>query len=215
MYVLEQVYSKHFQDKSLEQAPTTPGMKYRHYSPDAPVILIDPAGWRDCEGGSTSAGSTGSTGSSGSSGYTVVDGDLMAEAVRRSALSEVRQLVVSLGASGGRVALLRTTAVLGTVVGLVPVDNKTTDNGDDGTSGFSTMSRGNSASVSSSSVEVVEVVLGCRGDSESVAREMFSALRRMDELRVAAIVVEGVAEEGAGMAVMNRLRKAASRLVPL
>ena len=205
------MYSKHFQDKSLEQAPTTPGMKYRHYSPDAPVILIDPAGWRDCEGGSRS---TGSTGSSGSSGYTIVDGDLMAEAVRTSALSEVRQLVASLGASGGRVALLRTTAALGTVVGLVSCDN-TADGDDDGTSGVSTASRGTSVSVSSSSVEVVEFVLGCRGDSESVARELFSALRGMDELRVAAIVVEGVAEEGAGMAVMNRLRKAASRVVTL
>lgn len=36
-----QVYRKHFVDKELEMAPTTPGMKYRHYSPEAMVILID------------------------------------------------------------------------------------------------------------------------------------------------------------------------------
>ncbi|GFH06612.1 YrdC-like domain-containing protein [Haematococcus lacustris] len=29
------VYSKDLHDAALEQAPTTPGMKYRHYSPTA------------------------------------------------------------------------------------------------------------------------------------------------------------------------------------
>jgi len=36
-----QVYRRDFVDKKLEQVPTTPGMKYRHYSPDASVILIE------------------------------------------------------------------------------------------------------------------------------------------------------------------------------
>jgi len=36
-----QVYRRDFVDKKLEQVPTTPGMKYRHYSPDAEVILIE------------------------------------------------------------------------------------------------------------------------------------------------------------------------------
>ncbi|ORX61063.1 hypothetical protein BCR36DRAFT_579126, partial [Piromyces finnis] len=36
-----QVYRRDFIDKKLEQVPTTPGMKYRHYSPDAEVILIE------------------------------------------------------------------------------------------------------------------------------------------------------------------------------
>ncbi|CAG8496858.1 13224_t:CDS:2 [Ambispora gerdemannii] len=35
------VYKKDFVDENLERAPSTPGMKYKHYSPDAKVILID------------------------------------------------------------------------------------------------------------------------------------------------------------------------------
>jgi L-threonylcarbamoyladenylate synthase len=34
------VHQRDFTDASLEQAPTTPGMKYRHYSPSVPVILL-------------------------------------------------------------------------------------------------------------------------------------------------------------------------------
>jgi L-threonylcarbamoyladenylate synthase len=34
------VYRRHYQDEIMEQAPTTPGMKYRHYSPSVPVILL-------------------------------------------------------------------------------------------------------------------------------------------------------------------------------
>ncbi|RKP35326.1 DHBP synthase RibB-like alpha/beta domain-containing protein [Dimargaris cristalligena] len=36
-----QVYRKNFTDHRLEAAPTTPGMKYRHYSPRAQVILFE------------------------------------------------------------------------------------------------------------------------------------------------------------------------------
>jgi L-threonylcarbamoyladenylate synthase len=35
------VYQRDFVDPELELIPTTPGMKYRHYSPDAEVILVD------------------------------------------------------------------------------------------------------------------------------------------------------------------------------
>ncbi|GBE79421.1 Threonylcarbamoyl-AMP synthase [Sparassis crispa] len=34
------VHRRDFQDAEVEQAPTTPGMKYRHYSPTVPVILL-------------------------------------------------------------------------------------------------------------------------------------------------------------------------------
>ncbi|KAL0949780.1 hypothetical protein HGRIS_009819 [Hohenbuehelia grisea] len=34
------VHRRDFSDVSLEQAPTTPGMKYRHYSPSVPVTLL-------------------------------------------------------------------------------------------------------------------------------------------------------------------------------
>ena len=36
-------------DPSLEERPTTPGMKYRHYTPDAQVILVHPSAPLDFE----------------------------------------------------------------------------------------------------------------------------------------------------------------------
>jgi L-threonylcarbamoyladenylate synthase len=34
------VHRRDYSDEALEQAPTTPGMKYRHYSPSVPVTLL-------------------------------------------------------------------------------------------------------------------------------------------------------------------------------
>lgn len=34
------VHRRDYQDEAMEQAPTTPGMKYRHYSPSVPVTLL-------------------------------------------------------------------------------------------------------------------------------------------------------------------------------
>ncbi|ELU45821.1 YwlC protein [Rhizoctonia solani AG-1 IA] len=36
------VHQRDYADKTLENAPTTPGMKYRHYSPGVPVVLLVP-----------------------------------------------------------------------------------------------------------------------------------------------------------------------------
>jgi L-threonylcarbamoyladenylate synthase len=34
------VHRRDYRDEALEQAPTTPGMKYTHYAPSAPVTLV-------------------------------------------------------------------------------------------------------------------------------------------------------------------------------
>lgn len=52
---------------------------------------------------------------------------------------------------------------------------------------------------------------GRRGDPAAVAAELYTALRRFDELAVDVIIAEGIEDEGIGLAVMNRLRKAAGR----
>jgi L-threonylcarbamoyladenylate synthase len=52
-------------------------------------------------------------------------------------------------------------------------------------------------------------------EPEAVARELFKGLRALDELGLDAIVVEGIPEAREGAAVMNRLRKAAVRVVPV
>lgn len=169
-------------------------MKYRHYSPDALVILIDPACWRDRVNGTSSGGGA----------------ESLAEAVQRQARAEVQTLLLEAG--GGRVALLRTTAPPGTPSGLVAAASGLLKVGMDAGSG---QALDPDPSDLQQPPRVIEYVLGCLGDAGSVARELFAALRLADELGVAAIVVEGVAEEDEGMAVMNRLRKAASRLVQL
>lgn len=57
---------------------------------------------------------------------------------------------------------------------------------------------------------VGEVVLaGEREKPETVAAELYAALRRFNDLEVDLILAEGLEERGVGLAVMNRLRKAA------
>lgn len=60
-----------------------------------------------------------------------------------------------------------------------------------------------------------DLVVSCGSlrDPESTARELFAALRRFDEAGATCIFAEAFAEEGIGLAVMNRLRKAAANTV--
>lgn len=57
--------------------------------------------------------------------------------------------------------------------------------------------------------EAVILELGSRDKPASAARRLFRHLRECDRLRVDVILVEGLAPQGIGLAVMNRLRRAA------
>ncbi|HHU75416.1 MAG TPA: threonylcarbamoyl-AMP synthase [Firmicutes bacterium] len=59
----------------------------------------------------------------------------------------------------------------------------------------------------------VKVVLGSRSDPAAVARRLFYALRKLDFLGVDVIVAEGLEEKDLGKAIMNRLRKAALKIM--
>jgi L-threonylcarbamoyladenylate synthase len=52
--------------------------------------------------------------------------------------------------------------------------------------------------------------LGSRNNLAEVARNLFRLLREFDEEKVDLIIAEGVSSRGLGLAVMNRLRRAAS-----
>jgi len=52
--------------------------------------------------------------------------------------------------------------------------------------------------------------LGSRSDMAGIARNLFRLLREFDEEKVDLIIAEGVPTQGLGLAVMNRLRRAAS-----
>lgn len=52
------------------------------------------------------------------------------------------------------------------------------------------------------------IILGHRGDYTAYAKNLFTALRLCDTCQASYIIIEEVAEEGLGVAIMNRLRKA-------
>jgi L-threonylcarbamoyladenylate synthase len=52
--------------------------------------------------------------------------------------------------------------------------------------------------------------LGSRSNLAEIARNLFKNLREFDLEGVDVIIAEGIPEEGLGLAVMNRLRKASS-----
>ena len=52
-------------------------------------------------------------------------------------------------------------------------------------------------------------VYGQRGAFDEIATNLYSALRSFDQAPVDIIYAEGLGEEGLGLAIMNRLRKAA------
>lgn len=59
----------------------------------------------------------------------------------------------------------------------------------------------------------VKEILGPRNDPATIARRLFYALRKMDYQEVEVIVAEGFEEKELGKAVMNRLRRAAAKII--
>jgi L-threonylcarbamoyladenylate synthase len=176
-----QVYKKHFTDAAMEQAPTTPGMKYRHYSPEAEVVLVEYVKPED----------------SLASNRSVPTGASTATAQYSLILKEIEKLKQE---GKKRFGILRTsfTTTIPTTTATAAANthqNGTTRLQDDREEG------------------VIEFPLGQGSKPEDVARELFRGLRYLDDQKVDCIFVEGISEEDEGLAVMNRLRKAASRTI--
>ncbi|KAG0275337.1 hypothetical protein BGZ95_008909 [Linnemannia exigua] len=168
-----QVYKKHFTDAAMEQAPTTPGMKYRHYSPEAEVVLVE---YIRQEADSTSNGS----------GLTSTTTTTVANGQYGLILKEIEKLKQE---GKKRFGILRTS--------------------------FTTQQNGSTTLQDEREEGVIEFPLGQGSKPEDVARELFRGLRYLDDQKVDCIFVEGISEEDEGLAVMNRLRKAASRTLSL
>jgi L-threonylcarbamoyladenylate synthase len=132
--------------------PKSPGMKYRHYSPEAQVILV--------------------TGNE-------------------------RQIVKYILDEARNTANYRETGILATEQSLKfykseePGRQNLTDKG------------------------VLILTLGDRNRPETLAANLFGCLRRFDELGVRRVYAEGISEQGLGLAVMNRLTKAAATVIEL
>ncbi|KZW04208.1 translation factor [Exidia glandulosa HHB12029] len=139
------VHRRDYADAQLESAPTTPGMKYRHYSPSVPVILLR----------------------SGEPPEEVEK--ISVEDVVRSMSSSGKQHVGVMALSDSRIQL--------------PI---------------------------LSDITWHQYPLGPLADPAVTAQRLFDGLLTLESEGVQLILVEAISEENEGLAVMNRISKAAS-----
>jgi L-threonylcarbamoyladenylate synthase len=209
-------------DAAFEAAPTTPGMKYRHYSPDAPVLLVEPpaALLREAAGAEAEA--------EAQARWRRATADAVLGGAARALLAEDAAVEAAASASGLTIVLLRTTLPPGAPEGWQQQQQEGEGRGrqDDP---LLLSSPSPSAALAAAGVSrVLSYNLGPWRAPEVVARRLFAGLRAADAAAAAAggpavIVAEGVPSVsasaegggvgGVGVAVMNRLRKAAARVI--
>lgn len=224
------VYGKDM-ERSAEQEsnPTTPGMKYRHYSPTARVVMLLPAKLfaRAVQASkSNSAGITTSRAEEASTSAKVVDsltnGETPAPRTPQTLANIVRDQISN--------HLITCSAGSTRHVGLMMSSD----------SDLARLIRSSSTSTSSSTntlhphllppltlsglpgVLVHPFDLGPSAQASVYAQRMFDGLRTLDEgpllgeaTKCELIFVEALDDAGVGLAVMNRLKKAASETVVL
>jgi len=191
-----------YHDGSLQvkEIPRAPGMKYRHYSPKAKVVLFEPGSKpasvtrrvrEDLENGAVGAHSVGIIRTRNwAKGLGIVPEDELAKATASQEPSSMQ--------NGARRQSLDTESapeVLATTTPPSPVCFKVTVH--------------DKATGAHKVKDVYDYPLGA--DLESIARGLFAALRCLDELNVDIIYVEGIPDREGDLAaaIMNRLRKAA------
>ncbi|KFY21911.1 hypothetical protein V493_07002 [Pseudogymnoascus sp. VKM F-4281 (FW-2241)] len=186
-------------------APRAPGMKYKHYSPNATVIL--------CENGFTPTPQ-----STPGMKFLNLDRRLRTHTGQKSGETEI---VPESPPTNLNVGILRTKhwdKWLGwernssgeSMKVLEPCKKETAITSSFAELEYSTAKLFNCDGADSFCIQVVDVHLG--RNTEAIASGLFAALREMDKRDVDVIFVEGIEEDGGGVAaaVMNRARKAAS-----
>lgn len=191
-----------YHDGSLQvkEVPRAPGMKYRHYSPKAKVVLFEPGSdpahvarrvHEDLENGAVGAHSVGIVRTRHwPKGLGLIPESELAKATASQEPSSMQ--------NGARRQSLDTESppeVLATTAPPSPACFNITVH--DKVTGTHKVKA------------VYDYPLGA--DLESIARGLFSALRALDELNVDIIYVEGISDRDGDLAaaIMNRLRKAA------
>ncbi len=147
------VHRKDYDDTALEQQPTTPGMKYLHYTPSVPVILLLPMSKLQEE-----------------------RGEGLAQILDSLILSMAKpdlQGHLTVGCMFSLDSLLR------------------------------------SQLPSTRNFHFIQYDLGVRAEPNIAARRLFDGLLTLEKVGVDVILVEGMEEVHEGLAVMNRLIKAA------
>ncbi|KAK2882363.1 hypothetical protein FQN49_000418 [Arthroderma sp. PD_2] len=166
--------------------PRAPGMKYKHYSPKARVVLFE----------------------AGQNNASVLN-RVITDINKRSELENGRNLSSAIG-------IVRTkTWKKGLGISHLPLGNVTNgaDASSSINSPTSIPIESQQISASAPSTNMLDISLG--QDTSSIARGLFSALRSLDERNVSVIYVEGISDTEGDLAaaVMNRLRKAAEEEV--
>ncbi|EST05774.1 YrdC-like domain protein [Kalmanozyma brasiliensis GHG001] len=225
------VYGKDM-ERSAEQEsnPTTPGMKYRHYSPTARVVMLLPAQLfaRAVEASNSSnVGATASVLEEASTAakvvHSLINGDTAAPTAPQTFANIVRDQIPNHLANSASNDSIRH-------VGLMMSSD----------SDLARLIRSSSTSISSPTdtihphllapltlsglpnVLVHPFDLGPSAQASIYAQRMFDGLRTLDEgplhggaTQCELIFVEALDDAGVGLAVMNRLKKAASETVVL
>ncbi|KAJ1034983.1 hypothetical protein NDA18_000588 [Ustilago nuda] len=221
------VYGKDMQRSSEQESkPTTPGMKYKHYSPTAPVVMLlstklfPSAIARPCHSNPTSS--------------TQALNSLINQSPTHSTCTTPQTFAKVVR---DQIASLLTSSNAGT--GMINIGLMTTRDSDLSRHIFSSFTA--SLSVHDSSGESIHrlllpprLLIGCERvmihpfdlgpctTTEVYAQRLFDGLRTLDEGpllgrvgRCHLIFVEALDDAGVGLAVMNRLNKAASATVLL
>ncbi|EGO01966.1 hypothetical protein SERLA73DRAFT_177636 [Serpula lacrymans var. lacrymans S7.3] len=145
------VHRRDFKDDVLEEKPTTPGMKYRHYSPSVPVTLLRT--------------------SHPPEGTNPVDHVAFLTSLKTSAIDFQRPAKVGL---------------------LLPSDSPLME-----------------VFLQETGIEWRTYHIGAISEPAVTAQRLFDGLLTLDEEGVDLILIQEIAEEKEGLAVMNRVQKAA------
>ncbi|GAA5849459.1 hypothetical protein JCM9279_000909 [Rhodotorula babjevae] len=221
-----QVYSRDFKSQDLEDKPTTPGMKYKHYAPgNAKVILVKPVASADAgdfplpslqdliQLTALTHTPVAAPPAADTSSSTTALGDEPTAPRFRVGLMLTDSTLAALSAS-----TLSTVTPSCTLIRLPPAPE----------SPFANLAVGEESNLPDlDEVDVLSFSLGDRERPIEAAQRLFAGLRFLDALSedlgavgkeggeqqdgkgVDLIFVEAVREEGVGLAVMERARKAA------
>jgi L-threonylcarbamoyladenylate synthase len=146
------VHRRDFVDNAIEQAPTTPGMKYRHYSPTVPVTLLR----------ATSRPPTGAN---------AISPSTLLASLKSSTVANPPLKVGLLAPSESVLAKML---------------------------------------LEDPAIQWHRYTLGSLSELAVIARRLFDGLLTLEQEGVDLILIEEVPEENEGLAIMNRVKKAAS-----
>ncbi len=162
------VHKRDYNDDGLEMAPTTPGMKYRHYAPSAPVILlVDPT-----RKSSTTTSSATTT---------------------QIPIETIHSFLSSLSSSH------KSRIILGL---LLTEDSPY----------LAPLTSALSSSAFHGCYEYKVRSLGTIDRPQVIAQRLFDGFLTLDNDGVDVIIVESIPETHEGLAIMNRVRKAAGEI---